>query len=414
MDNKIVLSIDSNLYDKPELLNIGIEKWEFSWLKIIKNAEMFRSYINNNTTKEIWIISNDDIEAINLAATIKKDKPNSLVCLISFDLTGSLQSRANAAKIDRVMTLKELKERISGIEESNLSKSNNKSNFVLSDVPNLLNKNQSTNKAFVLSVMSASGGSGKTCISSIAAILCQLAGFKTLLIDADFQFGDIPEMFRAKNLLTIDKLIENRASISQLRPVLNGPCILAPPKFSELADKSLENFPNVLESLKELFDVIIVNTGSYWNELQAVLLERDSKSIFVIDQRPTSVNATKKAMDLCNRCGIATGSVMFAINKCSKRALFTSIDISCALQGAQVAEIMDGGIEVDEFFSSGKPIELVHSKNSFAVSVWAILENILPKDLLISRKVDIKKQEVNKKDSKKTRKHSRLFSLKRT
>lgn len=74
-------------------------------------------------------------------------------------------------------------------------------------------------------------------------------------------------------------------------------------------------------------------------------------------------------MDLCNRCGIATGSVIFAINRCSKHALFTSIDISCALQGANVAEIMDGGIEVDEYLSSGAPLELLQSRNSFAVSI---------------------------------------------
>lgn len=100
-----------------------------------------------------------------------------------------------------------------------------------------------------------------------------------------------------------------------------------------------------------------------------MLLERDSKSLFLVDQRPTSVNATKKALDLCNRCGIPTGSVIFAINRCSKHALFTSVDISYALQGAQVAEIMDGGIEVDEVMSAGIPFELLQSRNSFAVSI---------------------------------------------
>ena len=100
-----------------------------------------------------------------------------------------------------------------------------------------------------------------------------------------------------------------------------------------------------------------------------MLLERDSKSLFLVDQRPTSVNATKRAMDLCNRCGIATGSVIFAINKCSKHALFSSIDISCALQGASVSEIMDGGIDVDEYLSAGAPFELLQSRNSFAVSI---------------------------------------------
>lgn len=131
-----------------------------------------------------------------------------------------------------------------------------------------------------------------------------------------------------------------------------------------------------------------------------MLLERDSKSLFLVDQRATSVNATKKAMDLCNRCGIATGSVIFAINKCSKHALFTSIDISYALQGANVAEIMDGGIDVDEYLSSGAPIELLQSRNSFAVSIWAILESVLPKELLDNRKMDLDKKKSKRKSVK--------------
>ena len=135
-----------------------------------------------------------------------------------------------------------------------------------------------------------------------------------------------------------------------------------------------------------------------------MLLERDSKSLFLIDQRPTSVNATKKAMELCNRCGIATGSVIFAINKCSKHALFSSVDISCALQGAHVAEIMDGGIEVDEFLSAGTPIELLQSRNSFPVSIWAILENILPKELIENRQMDLKKKKSARKSVKEKKK----------
>lgn len=417
MNGKVVLSIDSNLFKNPQLLNIGLDKWDFPWLKVIMNGETFRTYVNShNNIKEIWIISNDDIEAINLAAAVKQDRKNCIVCLISFDLTGSLQSRANAANIDSVINMKELKERISAYEKNaTIKQTNNKAkSFTISKVPSINATNKNPNKAFVLSILSASGGAGKSSVAILSSLLCQVAGFKTLLIDADFQFGDTAEIFRTKNILRIDQLVENRGSISNLKPSPNCPSILAPPLYSELSDKIIENFPAILESLKDLFDVIVINTGSYWNELQAILLERDSKSIFLVDQRPSSVNATKKALELCNRCGIATGSVMFAINKCSKHALFTSIDISCALQGSQVAEILDGGLEVDEFLSSGKPIELINNKNPFAVSMWSIMESILPKHLLSTRdKYSNNEKQRRKKGLVKNRKPGGLFSLKR-
>lgn len=107
-------------------------------------------------------------------------------------------------------------------------------------------------------------------------------------------------------------------------------------------------------------------------------MENDNKSLFLVDQRPSSIHSTRKAIDLCDRCGIAMGSVIFALNKCNKKSLFSSIDVSYALQGLPVAEIMDGGLEVDECLASGNPEELIKNKNPFVVSLWGLLEEVLP------------------------------------
>lgn len=396
MDKEVVLSIDTNTFKNPKFINLDSEIYDFKWLTVFTNAQEFRSYINDcDKSLEVWVCSSDDIEAINLAAAIKKDRKDCVVCLVSYDFTGSLQSRANAAEIDSVISIESLRERISARDKYFSAKSNEvneDNNFKLRNIPKPILQNNLTRKAFVLSVLSASGGVGKSSVSVMSAMLCHAAGFKTLIIDADFQFGDVDTLFGIDKVLTIDELINNRGAVAKLKPINNCPCIIGSPPLPELSEKVIKEFPAILESLKEIFDVIIINTGSYWNEQQATLLERDSKSLFLIDQRPTSVNATKKAMDLCNRCGIATGSVIFAINRCSKHALFTSIDISCALQGANVAEIMDGGIEVDEYLSSGAPLELLQSRNSFAISIWSILESILPKELVENRKMDLNKK----------------------
>lgn len=408
MNKEVVLSLDTKVYKNPNLINLDSSILNYEWLRIFTNAENFRSYISKSSQPlEVWVCSSDDIEAINLAAAVKKDRPDCVVCLVSYDFTGSLKSRANAAGIDTVINVESLAERISARDKScsvdeNAFETTN--DFKLRNVPQAIPQNNLRRKAFVLSVLSASGGAGKSSVAVMSAMLCHAAGFKTLIIDADFQFGDVDSLFGCEKVITIDELIENRGLVTQIKSINNLPSILGAPSFPELSEKVMHEFPAILETLKEIFDVIIINTGSYWSEQQALLLERDSKSLFLVDQRPTSVNSTKKAMDLCNRCGIATGSVIFAINKCSKHALFTSIDISCALQGGSVAEIIDGGIDVDEYLSSGTPFELLQTKNPFAVSIWAILESVLPKELLENRKVDLnKKRSVRRshKDKKK-------------
>lgn len=206
------------------------------------------------------------MEAINLAAAVKKDRLDCVVCLVSYDFTGSLQSRATAAGIDSVISIDSLCERISAKAKSDIFVENEKSgvdDFKLREIPQTIPQNNLRRKAFVLSVLSASGGAGKSSVSVMASMLCQVAGFKTLIIDADFQFGDVDVLFRAEKAISIDELINNRGAVSKLKAINNCPCILASPALPELAEKVMQEFPAILESLREIFDVIIINTGSY-------------------------------------------------------------------------------------------------------------------------------------------------------
>lgn len=385
--NNVALSLDTQCAKNPALINLKKEDLANNdWLNVFTNASKFREFVNNSqTNNELWILSSDNIEAINLAAACKKDKPASTVCLISYDLSGSLKSRAKAAGIDSVLNVDSFIERFEANKRANdLLKNQSKAvtniqKMNMNKVPNLSSSSGNTSKCFVLSILSASGGSGRSTVSVMSALLSQSYGLNTLLLDGDLQFGETSLLIGAKNPLTIDELIANPTKINNLKANGNIPAVLAPPSMPELAEKVLENFSSLLKLLKEKFDVIVINTSSFWNELQAILLENENKSLFLIDQRPSSIHSTKTAIDLCDRCGIATGSVLFALNRCSKKALFSSVDVSYALNNATVVEVVDGGLEVDECLSSGQALDLIQNQNPFAVSLWNILEDLLPK-----------------------------------
>lgn len=370
MNKKIILSIDDKLVKDPTL--IGLKKGDFEThdeVKIFTDGNELRDYAkSSNENLEVWILSSNNIESINLAATLKKDKPATIVGLVVFSFSGSLKSRADAAKLDTVLTVEAFKERFYA------SKINNKVTKVPKSAPV-----EKSKRGFLLPVFSASGGAGKSSVAVVTAILSQLSGHKTLLLDGDLQFGNCAEFLGIKKPITIDELIENKGLVSQLKPEDNKPCVLAPLSKPELAEKIITEFPALLSMLRQSFDVVVVNTSCFWSEQQAVLLEQDSKSIFLVDQRPTSLKASKKAIDMCGRCGIATGSILYAINKVSKNSLFSSIDVSCALGGVNTVEIFDGSMSVDECMADGNPMELFHDRNQFVVSLWGILEDILPK-----------------------------------
>ena len=197
-----------------------------------------------------------------MAAAAKKDRSDCVVCLVSFSMSGSLQSRANAAHIDTIINLDTLKERFVAKKQSNKVDIDQSNEFKLRNIPKI-NTTTKHKKAFVLSVVSASGGSGKSSVAAMAGMLSHTAGFKTLVLDADFQFGNLETMFKVDKPLHIDKYLENNELLINYHSTDNLPIVLCPPILPELSDRIISAFPSILDSLRNQFDVIIVNTGSY-------------------------------------------------------------------------------------------------------------------------------------------------------
>ncbi|MEG1831124.1 MAG: AAA family ATPase [Raoultibacter sp.] len=233
-------------------------------------------------------------------------------------------------------------------------------------------------QAIVLAVASASGGAGKSTVAALAATCAQKRGHKTLLIDADLQFGDEQFLLGIEHPLTIDEALRDAARFKNLKPEGGLPALVAAPQYLEQSESVLEELPRLLEAAKESFDVVVVNTGAFWTDQHALLLEQATRVLFLVDQRPSSLRACNHALDLCARCGIATQSFLFAVNRCARNALFSSIDVSCGLRGAHVAELKEGGHEVDELLGAGMPLALVQAQNALCLSLEALLADILP------------------------------------
>ena len=156
------------------------------------------------------------------------------------------------------------------------------------------------------------------------------------------------------------------------------PAVLAAPRRLEDSERLAGMLPEVIERAGSSFDVVVVNTGSLWGEQHAVLAERASRVLFLVDQRASSLQACKRALALCGRCGIPTGQFLFAVNRCKRGAPLSSIDAACLLQGASVVELRDGGRAVDELMAAGQPLGLIQDENPLCVSLENVLADILP------------------------------------
>lgn len=415
MGNRMALCLDEVSSQNPELIGLEGEAFEAQeWLGVFSTGtEARREIADNGDFAETWVVSCDDVEPINLAASLKSDMPDRRVCLVTADPCGSLFSRAHTAQIDEVLEfdsiprryaeMKRLLARVETTEESGDETGAQVESSTIAapvlDEAVVLEKpvaaplairvldakaqprsvtTVSDSRAFVLTVVSGSGGAGKSSVSALGAVISQEMGHRTLLLDCDLQFGDVAGMVGSETPLCIDEAMAHPERLESDLADKNGLSVLAAPKRLETAEEVVRGLPGLLARLSDLFDVIVVNTGASWAEQHALLLERSSAALFLVDQRASSVRACRHALELCARCGIATGPFQFALNRCAKGSPLTSIDVSCVLQGAPVFELKDGGREVEDYLSGGAPHELLELKNEFAKSLAHVMDRLLP------------------------------------
>ena len=389
----MALCADAESIRRPDLIGLAGENLaRQEWLRLFSSGEEARRFLRaDRSVAEAWIASCDDVEPINLAAALKRDRADLRVCLLAFQGTGSLMSRATAAGIDASLTRQAFVERYAAAKRRHVPTGDTagtgpgagagapRSAVRFAPAPALTSRPPvSGHPAFVLPVVSGSGGAGKSTVAVLSALFSQGLGYRTLLLDFDLRFGDAHELVGVPGALAVDEALASPARLEGLAPDGLVPAVLAAPKRLEDAEAVVREAPRLLDDLRGRFDVVVANTGASWAEEHALLLERCSKALFLVDQRPSSLRACRHALELCSRCGIATGPFLFAANRCAKGAPLTSIDVSCALRGAPAVELRDGGGEVEELLGAGQPLDLIAAKNDLCTSLEHVLVDLLP------------------------------------
>ena len=393
MSSPILLCADSFSVRFPELIGLPEESLGAQeWLKVLSDAEEARAYLADHpSTPEAWVLGSDDVEAINLAAALKVDvQAGSAIqqdCAI-FLVSGEgeeMHYRAQAAELDGILSPSRFACRYA--EEKKAWLQWKKTEELPVGGQSGVAK-QGVKQALLLPVLSASGGVGRSSIAVLAAMAAARAGQKTLLVDADFQFGDAAHMVSrlhgdgrtGSRLQTFEDVIAGTVRVDELLKDATDsrPAVLGALHAPEQAERCAEVFAAFLDEVSRVFDVVVVDTATWWSEVHGVLIDRATRVLYVLDQRPSAVQTALRALELCSRCGMATGAFSFVLNRCRRGALYGTADIAGALPGFPIAEVRDGGLEVEELAASGRAADLFAAYNAMAVSVEDLVHPMLP------------------------------------
>ena len=238
----------------------------------------------------------------------------------------------------------------------------------------------------LIAVYSPKGGTGCTTVAINLAVALARRGRRTILIDGSLQFGDVSVMLNMKAVTSIADLSDRGneldheliSSVSQVhRSNLN--VLLAPPR-PEMADVVTEaNIKQLLTTLKESFDFIIIDTTSFLSEKTLAILDMSDRIVLIAQQNLSSLKNVSRFFDLAESLEYETQKVWLVVNRArTKQGKGISVhDVGKALKRAIYGTIPNDEASVNDASNQGVPIVMgEHQKKPISLAIIKLADQI--------------------------------------
>ena len=240
----------------------------------------------------------------------------------------------------------------------------------------------------IVTIFSAKGGVGCSTIAvNLAIALQQNAASKVAVVDTSLQFGDVGVLLNLYASRTIadlasliDELDDDLINDIFLSHSSGVKALLAPPR-PEVADTVTPNLvTDVLERLRTMFDIILVDTGSVLDDVVLNVLDISDKIMVVTTPEIPAIKNAKLFFEVTEALEYDRERIMFVLNKVDKRINIRAEDIE-----ANIKYKIEGQLPLDErtvttSVNQGIPYVL-GNKNSLLSQATIVLSKHLSKSL---------------------------------
>jgi pilus assembly protein CpaE len=203
----------------------------------------------------------------------------------------------------------------------------------------------------VVTVFSSKGGVGCSTIAvNMAIALQQNAASKVVIIDTSLQFGDVGVLLNLYASRTMADLAAHADELDDelindiFIPHSSGvKALLAPPR-PEVADTITPALiTEVLDRLRKMFDIIIIDTGSILDDIVLNVLDVSDKIIVVTTPEIPAIKDAKLFFEVTEALEYERERFIFVLNKTDKRINIRAEDIA-----ANIKYTVEGQLPLDE------------------------------------------------------------------
>lgn len=202
-------------------------------------------------------------------------------------------------------------------------------------------------KGKIITVYSPKGGTGCTTIAVNLALALNSEDTRTVLVDANLQFGDVAVFINEQGKNTI---LELAPRVDELEPDIveeilikheaSGLRILPAPQRPEMAEKvNADQFAKVMQYLQLMYAYVVIDTSPMLSDLILSTIDISDVLVLVTTQEIPSIKNARLFLDLLQTLGIGKERIVFTMNRYDKRIAITPERVSDNLKQEIVTTI---------------------------------------------------------------------------
>ena len=215
----------------------------------------------------------------------------------------------------------------------------------------------------VIAIYSPKGGSGCTTVAINTAVALATRGHKTLLLDANLQFGDVAVTLNMRPTSTIvdladrvNELDADLISSVSLEHDSGLRVLLAPPKPEMAELVTAETLESIVSTLRNLFDFVIIDTASGLHDTTITVLDSADRIVLVAQQSLASLTNARRFFDLFDALTNDIKKILLIVNRTSDKFGISVKDVSDALRRPVIASIVQDDLAVTNAADRGMPL----------------------------------------------------------
>ncbi len=296
--------IDKNIQSREALLS---SLKNVSCVEVIQACDVFDEVNNVDDVDLILFDINSNIakETLEKIKELKVKKENLNFIALSFEINSNLVSETLNSGVNDFL----LKPIIPSVIENAIEKLECE------------NKKQSAN---TIAVFSNKGGVGKTSlVVNLAYELSKKTDKKICILDLSFNSEDVAEFLDINKKFDIDYVLSNiensnkeflmslmsKYKDSNLYLLETHEDIVCETKYTP------QKITKIINSLKNIFDYIVIDTSSITNEMTVSMLNNSDVILLVASTNTSSIRSSQKSCELFDKIGYSNDKIKLVINR---------------------------------------------------------------------------------------------------